>query len=106
MQRNGAAMRNINGRINNIEKRLSLGQHEKRVRLLPPIITCAPTNSRGKDIEKLGPEKTWVTYQEQLQAQKKANAELLNDNPNSLGMPIIIDLDVDKEYQARATKSN
>ncbi len=99
-------MRSIYGRINNIEKRLSLGQHEKQIQLLPPIITCAPTNSRGNDFEKLGPLKTWITYQEQLQAQQKANAERLKDNPNSLGAAIIINLDVDKEYQARATKNN
>ncbi len=84
-----------------MEKQLSLGQHEKRIRLLPPIISLAPTNSTGKDIDKLGPTKTWITYQEQLQAQKKANAELLKDDPNSLRAPIIIDLDVEKEYQAR-----
>jgi hypothetical protein len=94
-------MRDINRRINTVEKQLSLGQHEKQIRLLPPIISSTPTNSRGKDIEKLGPTKTWITYQEQLQAQEKANAELLKDNPNSLGAPIIIDMDVEKEYQAR-----
>ena len=99
-------MRDISRRINTVEKQLSLGLHEKRIRLLPPIISLAPTNSRGNDIEKLGPLKTWITYQEQLQAQKKANAELLKDNPNSLGMPIIIDTSVDKEYQARAKKNN
>jgi hypothetical protein len=99
-------MRDISRRINTVEKRLSLGQHEKQIRLLPPIITCAPTNSRGKDIEKLGPVKTWTTYQRKLKTQQKANAELLKDNPNSLGAAIIIDLDVDKEYQARAMKSN
>ena len=99
-------MRDISRRINTIEKRLSLGQHEKRVRFLPPLITCAPTNPTGRNFEELGPQKTWITYQEQLQAQKKANAERLKDNPNGLGAAIIIDLDVDKEYQARAMKSN
>jgi len=99
-------MRNISRRINTVEKQLSLGQHEKQIRLLPPLISNKPTNSTGKDIDKLGPTKTWITYQEQLQAQEKANAELLKDNPSNLGAPIIIDLDVDKEYQARATKSN
>ena len=99
-------MRDISRRINTIEKQLSLGQHEKQIRFLPPIISSEPTNSTGKDIEKLGPVETWITYQEQLQAQQEANAELLKDNPNSLGAIIIIDLDVDKEYQARATKNN
>lgn len=99
-------MRDISRRINILEKQLSIGQHEKQVRLLPPIISCAPTNLSGKDIEKHGPVKSWITYQEQLQAQEKANAERLKDNPNSLGAAIIIELDVDKEYQARATKNN
>ena len=98
-------MRNVSRRINTVEKQLSLGQHKNQIRLLPPIISCAPTNSTGKDTEKLGPAKTWITYQEQLQAQKKANAELLKDNPNSLGAPIIINLDVDEEYQARQRKT-
>ena len=98
-------MRNVSRRINTVEKQLSLGQHEKQILLLPPIISSAPTNLMGKDIDKLGPVETWITHQEQLQAQQKANAELLKDDPNSLGVPIIIDLDVDKEYQARATKS-
>lgn len=99
-------MRNISRRINTIEKQLSLGQHEKQIRLLPPTISSTPTNSTGKDIDKLGPVETWITYQEQLQAQEKANAELLKDNLNSLGAHIIIDLDAEKEYQARSTKSN
>ena len=94
-------MRNISRRIGTIEKQLSLGRHEKQIRLLPPLISSEPTNSTGKDIGKLGTVETWFTYQEQLQAQEKANAELLKDNPNSLGAPIIIDLDVDREYQTR-----
>ncbi len=94
-------MRNISRRINTVEKQLSLGQHEKQIQLLPPLISSTPTNSTGKDIDKLGPVKTWITYQEQLQAQEKANAKRLKDDPNSLGATIIIDLDVDKEYQAR-----
>ena len=90
-------MRNIGKRINTVEKQLSLGQHENRIRLLPPLISSEPINSTGKNIEKLGPVETWITYQEQLQAQEKANTEFLKDNPNCLGAPIIIDLDVDKE---------
>ena len=99
-------MRNISRRINTVEKQLSLGQHENQIRLLPPIISMTPTNSTGRDFEELGPVKTWITYQEQLQAHEKANAERLRDNPNSLGAALIIRLDVDEEYQARATKSN
>ena len=99
-------MRDISRRINTVEKQLSLGQHESQIRLLPPLITNTPKNLTAEDAEKLGSIKTWITYQEQLQAQQKANAERLKDNPNSLGAPIIIDLDVEKEYQARATKSN
>ncbi len=99
-------MRNISRRINTVEKQLSLGQHEKQILFLPPLISSEPTNSTAKDTEKLGPVETWITYQEQLQAQEKANAEILKDNPNSFGAPIIIELDVDNEYRARATKSD
>jgi hypothetical protein len=93
-------MRNISRRIDTIEKKLSLGQHEKQIVFLPPILSLAPRNSTGKDTEKLGPTKTWITYQEQLHTQQKANAEFLKDNPNCLGAPIVIDLDVEKEYLA------
>lgn len=92
-------MRNISRRINTIEKQLSLGQHEKRPQTT--LIIHTPTNSTDKDIERLGLEEKWITYQKQLQAQQKANAERLKDNPNNLGATIIIDLDVEKEYQAR-----
>ena len=92
-------MRNISGRINTVEKQLSLGQHEKQPP--PTLIICSAANSTDKNIERLGPLKTWITYQEQLQTQQKANAERLKDNPNSLGSTIVIDLDVDDEYQAR-----
>ncbi len=99
-------MRNVSRRINTVEKQLSLGQHKNQILLLPPVISSAPTNLMGKDTEKLGPVETWITYQEQLQAQKKANAERQKDNPNSLGAPIIIrELDVEKEYQTRQRKS-
>ena len=94
-------MRNITRRLNTIEKQLSLGQHEKQVCFLPLIISCKPTNSTGKDIDKLGPVETWTTYQEQLEAQQKAHTELLKENSNNFGAVIIIDLDVDEEYQAR-----
>ncbi len=93
-------MRNISGRINTIEKQLSLGQHERPVP--PTLVICGPTNAMDEDIERLGPVETWVTYQEQFQAQKKADAERQKENPNSAGATIVIKgLDVDKEYQAR-----
>ena len=95
-------MRNISRRIDTIEKKLSAGRHEGQIRLPPPLVICAPTNSMGKDIDKLGALETWITYQEQLQAQERANAERLKDNPNVLGAIIVIALDVDEEYQARA----
>ena len=59
--------------------------------------------------QKLGPKEKWITYQEQLQPQLKANAEHLKDNPYGLPAIIKIELDVDREYQARqrkTTKSN
>ncbi len=98
-------MRDIYGRINNIEKRLSLRRHKKPT--LPPIIVLAiASTSIGKDIDKLGPVETWITYQKQLQAGEKTNAEYLKDNPGGLPEIITIELDVDKECKARATKSN
>ncbi len=64
-------MRDISRRINTVEKRLSIGQHEQQIRLLPPIVVYAATISTSRDIEMLGPKETWITYQEQLQAQEK-----------------------------------
>jgi hypothetical protein len=92
-------MRDINRRINTIEKQLSLGQHEKRLR--PTLIICSAANSTDKDIESLGPLETWITYQEQLQAGQEANAEYLKNNPYGLSKTIVIELDVEKEYQGR-----
>lgn len=98
-------MSDIHRRINTIERKLSLKQHEKPT--LPPFIVCLESgNSAREQSEALGPIETWITYQEQLQAGSKANAEYLKDNPGRLSKFITIELDVDKEYQARATKNN
>ena len=95
-------MTNMKRRIDAIEKQLNFGQHAKQIRILPPLICGEPTNLTAKDTEKLGLVETWITYQEQLQAQEKANAEILKNNPNCLESLIMIELDVDKEYKARA----
>ena len=92
-------MRNISGRINTIEKQLSVGKEDTRLILLTPSIDGAPNGASPKDMKKLGAIETWITYHEQLKAQERPN-------PNFPKSAIIIDLDVDEEYQARATKSN
>jgi hypothetical protein len=82
-----------------------LGRHKKPI--LPPIIVLTiSSTTKGKDVDELGPGETWVTYQEQLQAEEKANAEYLKDNSGELPKIITIELDSEKEYRARATKSN
>ena len=96
-------MRDISRRINTVEKKLSLRRHKKPT--LPPIIVLTGYTT-AEDVDKLGPVETWITYQEQLQAGEKANAEYLKDNPGGLPEIITIELDVDKECKARATKSN
>ncbi len=98
-------MRNISRRIDAMEKRLEIGQHKKPKTLLI-LVLLKGRKVTPEDKEELGANETWITYQEQLQAQQKANTERLKDNPNGLGAIITIDLDVDEEYQARATKSN
>lgn len=63
-------MRDISGRVNAIEKKLSLRRHKKPT--LPPIIVLAiASTTKDRDIDELGPGETWITYQEQLQAEKK-----------------------------------
>lgn len=93
-------MSNLNRRINTIEKWLSVGQHTKPSQ--PPIILCV--QSKGKltvDPESLRPVETWLTFQEQLYAGQKANAEHLKENPFVLPKTIVIVLDTDKELKAR-----
>jgi len=98
-------MSDIRRRINTIEKKVSLGRYE-RPTLLPFIVCLESGNSPREQREALGPIETWITYQEQLQVGTKANAEYLKDNPGSLAKFITIELDAEKEYQARATKNN
>jgi hypothetical protein len=94
----------IHRRINTVEKKLRLGRHEEPI---PPrvVIILNRNPPTAEDLEKLGPEETWITYQEQLQTQEEANAKYMKDNPCGLPACIKIGIDVDKEYQARATKS-
>ncbi len=96
-------MRGIYGRINNIEKRLSLRQHKRQT--LPPIIVLTGYTT-AKDIDKLGPVETWTPYQKQLRAEEKANTEHLKDKSRGLPKIVTIELNADKEYRVRATKSN
>ena len=92
-------MRDFGRRLKTIEKRLI---PRKKVRIGPPIISgCSGRTPTPEDEEKLGPIRSWITYKRQLQAQEKANDEYLKDHPGGLGHVIIIEVDVDKEYQAR-----
>ena len=99
-------MRDINRRINTVEKKLSIGKHRKPT--LPTTILCLTRERKvnAEDQQKLGPKENWITYQEQLQPQLKTNAEHLKDNPCGLPAIIKIELDVEKEYKARAMRSN
>ena len=99
-------MRDINRRINTVEKKLSIGKHRKPT--FPTTILCLTRERKvnAEDEQKLGPKENWITYQEQLQPQQEANEEYLKENLWGLLKIIEIRLNVDKEYQARATKSN
>jgi len=102
-------MRDINRRINTIEKKLRLGRHQEPA--FPTIVVALQLGREMTDEEQqeLGAVETWITYQEQLQAGEKANAEYLKENPGGLPEIVIIELDVDKEHQAgqrKATKNN
>jgi hypothetical protein len=99
-------MRDITRRLNTIEKKLSVGKHREPT--FPTVILCL-TRGRmvnAEDQQKLGPEENWIIYQEQLQPQQEANEEYLKENPCGLPAIIKVELDVEKEYQARSTKSN
>ncbi len=96
-------MSSIIRRIDTIEKQLSIGRHEEP--LAPDLIICVLLGGKMTDEDRaiLGPEETWITYQEQLEAGRE-------ENPAGMSRIIIIELYVDKEYQARkqlkATKNN
>ena len=100
-------MSSISRRIDTIEKQLSIGRHEEPK---PPEVILCLLGGRIITVEDeaiLGPTETWITYQKQLQAGQRENLK-----ENSAGLPgiITIELDADKEYQAReqlkATKNN
>ena len=92
-------MYNMNRRLNTIEKKL---MHGNESRIIPPIIVSqCSRNPTVEDENKLGPHKTWLTYQKQLQAQEKANSEYLKDHPGCLPKAIFIELDIETEYRAR-----
>jgi len=103
-------MRNISRRIDTVEKKLSVGKRRKPT--FPTTILCLAGGhtANAEDKQKLGPKETWITYQEQLQPQQKANEEYQKENPDGLPAIIKIELDADKEYKARkqrkATKNN
>lgn len=94
-------MKDIRRRINNAEKQMSIGQHKEPIQ--PPMVLSVRSKSEimAEGQDDLEPVDTWITYQEQLQAGQRANAEFLKDNPYSLPKIIVIALDVDEEYQAR-----
>ena len=94
-------MKDISRRINNAEKQMSVGLHKKPN--LPPLIfsVFSESETMAERRDNLGPVDTWITYQEQLQAGQRANAELLKNNLYSLPKIIVIELDAGKEVQAR-----
>jgi len=94
----------VANRIKQIEKKLRPGR-ESRV-AAPVFVTQIGRKPTAEEEQKLGPHKTWFTYRQQLQAQEKANSEHLKDNPGCLPGTIEIELDVDKEYQARLSNGN
>jgi len=95
-------MRDIGRRLNTIEKRLRVSR-ESRIR--PPILSShigrGPT---PEDEERLGPAETWITYQEQLQAQEKANGEYLEDHSGCVPKVIVISLNADEECRRRSER--
>ncbi len=81
-------MRDFSRRINTVEKQLNFGRHTKHILILPPLITSISGRTlTAEDEQKLGAIESWITYQEQLQAQEKANAEILKNNPDCIGCP-------------------
>ena len=89
----------IEARLGRIERQLRPG---REVEILPPVIVghCGrqPTPEEERQ---LGPLDGWITYGQQLEAQEQANAQYLREHPGSLGNVIMIDVDVDREYEAR-----
>jgi hypothetical protein len=77
----------------------------KESAVCPPMVTdLCGRRPTAEDEQKLGPKETWLTHQQQLQAQEEANSKYLKDHPGCLPKIITIELDVDKEYRARAAQ--
>lgn len=93
-------MKDISRRLNTMEKRLRTGKHTELIPPPPVVVSNHGRDITTEDEIRLGLPETWITYNKQLQAQEKANIEYLKKNPRSLHKTIIIELDVDKEYQA------
>lgn len=96
----GLTIYNLQRRIEKIEEGLSIGQHGKPS--LPPVILFLHSEHEpATDPDTLGPVETWLTFQQQLQAGQKANAEHLRENPFALPEIMVIVLDADEEVRAR-----
>jgi len=94
-------MKDICRRINNAEKQMSVGRRKKQNQ--PPLVLSVHSKSETitENRDSLGPVDTWITYQEQLHAGQRTNAERLKNNPYSLPEIIVVELDAGKEVQAR-----
>jgi len=87
-------MRSIAGRIEKLEKAMSVGKERK----VSEIIICGPwgggTPEETQQQESLGSPETWITYQEQL-------ATAREDQDDCDSRIIVIHLSVERELQAR-----
>ncbi|TKJ34767.1 MAG: hypothetical protein CEE38_16540 [Planctomycetes bacterium B3_Pla] len=84
-------MHSIERRIGKLEKTMSVGKERK-------IHECVITLAEGEDLlderQSLGPEETWLTYEEQLVAAREDQA----DYDHRL---LMISLSVERELEAR-----
>ncbi len=91
-------MRNIAGRIERLEKMMSVGKDRRidEIIITGPVGGCPPDEQKLRD--SLGPPETWLTHQEQLAAARE-------DQTDCDHRLTVIELSVERELQARESQN-
>ena len=99
MQQEGTAMYSIARRIEKLEKMISIGKEREIREYIFTLLKICDLKNEQEQRNKLGPLKSWLTYQEQL-------ATAREDQADSVFRIIMINLSVERELQARELMSN
>jgi hypothetical protein len=99
MQQKGTAMYSITRRIEKLEKMISVGEEIGICEYIFTMLKTYDLNNWQEQRDKLGPVKSWLTYQEQL-------ATAREDQADRVFRIIMINLSVERELLARELVTN